>query len=509
MATWNYENAAHLLRRAAFGGTPTEIQAFLGRHATVASAVGELINYKFSKKRPPGPNFVDDFQRLKMQRWWLKQMVSAKTVGEAFREKLTLFWHHHLASGASKQPNLRYMSIQNGLFRASAKGNFKTLVRDFNRDPANLYYLDGITNVASNDGIHVNANENFGREVLELFTLGVFQTAADGLPDPTKPNYTEDDVHHLSRACTGWTSIKGTRGVWNDYDWDGGQYDDDGSDPPTPDPVTIFGVTNNNFRIDDDVAGTPDDVLGLIFSRVDDDGNNQVGMFLARKLWTWYAYPPPAPGLKTVFEELAAVFAGADFDVSVLLTALFTHDEFYSTLAKSRTVKSPVDYVVGSMRALGFKKSDGRQVGDADRELGDLLRVMGMNLFEPPNVAGWPGGLAWINSGTLLARLEFARALAAAETGPNRFTLRTAFPSLFPNAAAAPAAIVDTVLHQLGLDVPPLGLSAAQKATLVDYVSDSGAKPTLNLSSDTTSDARVKLRGLVSLVLQSAEHQLF
>jgi len=509
MATWNYENAAHLLRRAAFGGTPTQIQEFLDRHASVESAVAELLSFPPSSKKPPAAPFVDDFRRLKAQRWWVKEMVKARTPRDACREKLTLFWHNHLASGASKQPNMRYVAFQNALFRRNARGNFKTLVREFNRDPANLYYLDGITNVASLDGVHVSANENFGRELLELFTLGVFQLGPDGRPDPALPNYTEDDVHQLSRACTGWTSIRGSQGVWNEDDWDGGRYDDDGSDPPSPDPVTIFGVTNDGFRIDDAVAGTPDDVLGLIFSRTDADGNNQVGMHLARKLWTWFAYPPPAPGLKAVFAELAAAFAGADFDVTALLTALFTHEEFYSARAKSRTVKNPVDFVVGSMKALGYKKTNGQVIGDADRELGDMLRLMGMNLFEPPNVAGWPGGLAWINSGTLIARLEFARALARADFGANRLVLRVAFPTLFPNPAASPGVVVDTVLHTLGLDLPPLGLTAAQRATLVDYVTDGGTNPTLDLSSETTNDARVKLRGLVSLALQSAEHQIF
>jgi hypothetical protein len=161
------------------------------------------------------------------------------------------------------------------------------------------------------------------------------------------------------------------------------------------------------------------------------------------------------------------------------------------------------------MKALGFKKTNGQVVGDADRELGDTLRVMGMNLFEPPNVAGWPGGLTWINSGTLIARLEFARALARSDFGPNRFQLRTAFPTLFPNPAASPTLVIDTVLHALGLDVPPIGLSTAQRATLEDYVTDGGTKPTLNLQSETSTDARVKLRGLVALALQTAEHQLF
>ena len=507
MATWNYENAAHLLRRVCFGGTPTDIDAFRARHADVASAVGELLSFATSLKKPPGSQNVDDFDRLKMQRWWLKQMIGTRTFGEAAREKLTLFWHNHLVSGSSKQPHLKYMSLQNQLLRKNARGDFKALVRAFNHDPANLYYLDGITNVASDDGVHVNANENFGREVLELFTLGVFETGPDGLPDPSKPNYNENDVHQLARAVTGWTVVKGTKGLWDVGDWDGGQYDDNGDD--IPDPVTIFGVTNSNFRIDDAVANTPNDVLGLIFSQTDTDGNNQVGMFLARKFWTWYAYPPPEPGLKAVFASLASTFAASNFNVTSLLTALFSREEFYSDAAKSRTVKNPVDYVVGSMKALGYKKSDAKQVGDIGRELGDVLRLMGMTLFDPPNVAGWPGGLTWINSGTLITRLDFARALAGASSGPNRLQLKIVFPSLFPNGAASPSVVLDTILHQLGLDAPPIALTVAQKNTLLDYLTDGGTITTLNLSSDTTTDARVKVRGVLSLALQAAEHQLF
>jgi uncharacterized protein (DUF1800 family) len=499
---WNYENAAHLLRRAAFAGAPAAIQAFLDRHASVASAVGELLSFAPSKKKPPGPKDVDDFNRLKMQRWWVKAMVNAKTPAAACREKLVLFWHNHLASGASKQPTLRYMAFQNQLFRLNARGNFKTLVREFNRDPANLYYLDGILNVASNDGVHVNANENFGRELLELFTLGVFQLAADGLPDPSKPNYSESDVHNMARACTGWTEIQGTKGIFSDADWDGGRYDDDGDDQP--DPMVIFGQTSNDFRID----GQPDDVLDLIFTRTDGAGNNQVGMFLSRKLWTWYAYPPPAPGLKALLAGFAAAFAGAGFELTPLLQAMWTHDEFYSARAKSRTVKNPADYVVGSLRGLGMR-SNGKTVGDADREIGDQLRLMGMNLFEPPNVAGWPGGLTWVNSGTLLARLDFARALAASDFGTHRLRLANVLGPLLGNPAASPGAVVDAVLHQLGLDLGPLAVTSAQRDQLIAYATDDGAKPSLDLSDEFTDDATTKVRGVISLALQSAEHQLF
>ena len=503
--TWNYENAAHLVRRAALGGTPGEIQAFRDRHPDVGSAVDELLSFTPSRRKPPAPRFVDDEGRLRMQRWWLKEMIRVDTLAEACREKLVLYWHNHLASGASKQPTLKYMALQNQLFRLNARGNFRTLVREFNRDAANLYYLDGIVNSASNDGVHVNANENWGRELLELFTLGVFQLAADGAPDPTRPTYTEDDVHQLARASTGWTSLSRNKGVWNPDDWDGGQYDDDGDDQP--DPVVIFGVQNDGFRLDEAVAGTPDDVLTLILARQDFEGNNQTGLFVARKLWAWYAYPAPAPGLKALLAGFAQTFAAADFELTPLLRAMWTHDEFYSAHAKSRTVKSPVDYVVQALRALGVTRSDAKYVGTLDRELGEQVQLMGMNLFEPPNVAGWPGGLAWISSGTLLSRLEFAKNIAASDFGRSRLTLVNIGGLPLGSPAASPTAVVDAVLHQLGLDAGPLAMSAAQRQALIDYASSDG--PTLDLSSEFTDDATVKVRGVIALALQSAEAQVF
>lgn len=511
---WNLENAAHLLRRAAFGGTPTQIQEFAGRHTSVGSAVEELLSYSPSGRKPPGPRDVDAFGRLKMQRWWFKRMVNAKTPAVACLEKLVLFLHNHLASGASKQPTLKYMSFQNALFRSFASrredpgDNFRELVRAFNADPANLYYLDGITNFAStdedptHDPRYATPNENWGRELMELFTLGVFELNADGTPNPTRPTYTESDVHNVSRASSGWTEISGRTGIWHDYDWDGGQYDDDADGDA--DTMVIFGQSSDNFRIDAGIAGTNDDILKLIFERVDTSGNNQVGMFLSKKLWTWYAYPPPTPN--GLFAGFAATFAASDFNLTSLLTAMWTHDEFYSPAAKSRAIKTPVDFIVQSMRAFGIK-TNGKEVGQ--RELGNHARVMGMNLFEPPNVAGWPGGLTWINAGTLLDRAEFARRLAASDSGRNRLELDRINGLPLGNAQADAGDVVDALLAQLGLDVGPAALSGAQRDILIDYATDGSPGATLDLSNNETSDARVKVRGVISLALQCAESQVF
>ena len=509
--TWNYENAAHLLRRCGFGGSPDDIQKFVDRHSNVDSAVGELLDHKASKKKPPPKKDQSFESKLKMQRWWVKTMLKTRSPGDQCREKLVLFWHNFLASGASKQPELAHMSYQNRLFRIFAKGNFRDLLREFNRDPANLYYLDGILNnfYDAPEGLPdsgvpiVNANENFGREVLELFALGPFQFAADGLDDPSKPNYTEDDVHQLSRALSGWIDIEGEVGIWDPGAWDGGRGDDTKPPDGVPDPVVIFGVSNDNFRIDQGVAGTGDDVLELILNRLDDDGNRQAAMFVARKFWEYYAYPAPAPGLKALLQGFAATLYASDYEIQPMLQAMWTHDEFFSANAKSRTVKSPVEYVIQALKALRVK-SNGKTIGEGDVELGEHLARMGMDLFEPPNVAGWPGGTRWITSSTLLERVEFVKDLTDADKGSGRIRGKL-LERIQLTGTRQVADVVDEVLAQLGLDSGVLALTATERDALIAYASDDGATTTLDLSSDQTDDFRLKVRGVIGLALQAAE----
>jgi uncharacterized protein (DUF1800 family) len=521
-APWTYANAAHLLRRAAFGGTPAEIQAFYDRYTSVAEAVDDIVNFPISKKKPPsgGRDFYKAEQKQKQ--WWVKTMLKAKDPQGALREKMVLFWHNHLCSGTDKVRDsaytMAYMPIQNGLFRRYANGNFRNLVRDFNRDAANLYYLDGHGNYASNDGVHVAANENFGREVLELFTIGISEFAADGTNDPAKPNYTEADVHQLARAMTGWTGdIEKGVGVFNVNDWDGGQYDDGGGTDHPGDPITILCTTNNTFQMgfpgDGVIEGTADDVLDHILSHLDSGGNHQAAMFVSRKLWTWFAYPAPAPGLKAILAGLAATFVAGGYELKPLLTAIFNHDEFYTDRAKTRTVKNPVDFMVGTLRAMGVK-SNGKPVGDSD-ELYDLLTEMGMELFEPPNVAGWPGGKRWITTGTLVARLEFARRLAETDFGTSNLHLGTIVP--IGSATQDPGAVVDAIIAQVGLDDVGGGVSSqggvaftpGQRAAVLDFITDGSTLATLDLSDEFTDDARQLVRGAISLVLQAAESQVF
>ncbi len=344
---------------------------------------------------------------------------------------------------------------------------------------------------------------------MELFTLGVYQLAADGSFDDAHPNYTEADVHNLARALTGWTQIsKKGIGVWDSElpSWDGGRCDD--NDDGQPDPVSIFGITNSNFRIDDAVAGTDNDVLKLIFSRQDFEGNNVVAMFLARKFWKEFAYPFPSPGMKAILKPFAQIFVNSNFEVAPMLKAMWTSDEFYSDSAKSRTVKSPVDYIVGIMKTFGIVSTDAKNVGDGP-ELGDVAANMGMRLFDPPNVAGWKGGMTWINSGTLLERLAFAKNLAASLKGKNSYKL-----DVIPNLpkrvylAVEFGTIVDAVLTFLGLNVGPMAVTQTERAELLAYLT-ADSRASIDLSKTTTEDARIKVRGLISLALQLPEYLVF
>lgn len=507
---WNFENAAHLLRRAAFGGTPQEIQDFLDAHDSLADAVDDLLSFGVSTKKP-GKGGKDPYRaEIKQKQWWLKTMLKAKKPSDALREKMVLFWHNHLCSGWNKviegSYNTSYMPIQNGLFRRYASGNFRELVRDFNRDPANLYYLDGIQNYASDWDGHVAANENFSRELLELFTLGVTQLADDGSPDPSKPNYTESDVHQLARVLTGWVQIEKGVGVWQGWAWDGGTLDDNGDD--IADDITVFGETRNTFKIGLEVAGTDDDILKKILGRLDDAGNHQAAMYICRKLWTWFAYPPPAPGMKALIAGFAATLVASDYEVKPVLTEMFNHDEFFSDRAKSRTVKNPVDYMVGTFKALGLK-SAGKTIGESGRLMIDMLEEMGMELFEPPNVAGWPGGTRWITTGTLVNRLDFARRVAEAASGTSALHLETVV--TMGSASADPAVVVDEILARFGLDGSQGGVSltTAQVDALVYFITAEGTKLTLNLTNEDTSDARNLVRGAIALALQTGEAQIF
>ena len=374
-----YDDARHLLARTGFGPTDAEVRAYatLTREAAVAKLLKET--QTTASTTPPGgapdtsplqfPNpetssaeekasFAQAQARegIALRAWWVREML---TTPSPLTERMTLFWHNHFVSSQAKVRFARLMYRQNVTLRANATGNFGVLLHAMAKDPAMLVYLDG---VRSRKGA---PNENFAREVMELFTLG-------------EGHYTEQDVKGAARAFTGWSVDRET-----------GEFM---VRPRLHDRATktVFGTSG---RFDGD------DVLDLLLARPDTTRH------LTEKLWREFVSPHPDPA---AVQRIAARFAESHYDIKVALSELLLCDAFYAAENRGVLVKSPAELVVGTLRTLRIEPEQGVAFAIA-------TAVMGQSLLAPPNVKGWPGGEAWINATTLLARKQFVDRVARAD----------------------------------------------------------------------------------------------
>jgi uncharacterized protein (DUF1800 family) len=277
-------------------------------------------------------------------------------------EKMTLFWHGHFATGARTVEDSWKMFQQNHLFRTHATGNFATLVLNVIRDPAMIRYLD------NNQSRRGRPNENLARELLELFILG------EG------SGYTEQDIKEGARALTGYT-FQDEEFVFQEQNHDGG-------------PKVIFGKRGN---------WNGDDFARLALSR------KACSTFLCGKLHRFFVNDTPDADLPAThraararaIEAMAATLRDGQYEVAPVLSRLFRSAHFYDDANRAALIKSPVQLVVQTVR----------QLGTPVRQLSSLVAacdLMGQNLFEPPNVKGWDGGRAWINTSTLFVRQNVA-----------------------------------------------------------------------------------------------------
>ena len=375
------DDARHLLNRAGFGATPHEIAEYA--LLTRAEAVDRLLAGTRKTATTPAPAWVREpitppralrnaspeerraFQAQEIRRgfdlrtWWIAEMLGTPS---QLTERMTLFWHNHFVSSQQKVRYTRLMYEQNVLLRRHAIGNFGDLLHAAAKDPAMILYLDSASNRKG------KPNENFAREVMELFTLG-------------EGRYTERDVREAARAFTGWS-----------LDLDTGAFvfrkmlHDDG-------PKTVLGRTGSYDG---------DAVLDLLLAQ---PGTAE---FVVAKLWREFVSPEPDP---EAVKRIAARFRGARYDLKVALREIFLSQAFWAPESRGALIKSPIDLVVGTLRALDFR------VGDP-LPLALVVAGLGQNLFSPPNVKGWPGGEAWINSSTLLARKQFAERVFRADEMP-------------------------------------------------------------------------------------------
>jgi uncharacterized protein (DUF1800 family) len=282
-------------------------------------------------------------------------------VARPLQEKLTLFWHGHFATSQEKVNSARDMYDQNHLFRTDGLGSFENLVQKMSKQVAMLIYLDNDPNEKG------SPNENFARELMELFTLGVNQ-------------YTQDDVEAAAAAWTGHNVDYNAqpRRVYRFYPTrhDGGMKTFMGSAQTWDGPQIITRI----------LTGEPQKSIAA--------------RFIAKKMWTFFAYPNPSTA---ILDTLTAAFAGSNLNIATLLRTIFLHPEFYSVTARQGLVRSPVEWVVACLKALGLTA--------VERNPQWWMDQMGQQLFYPPNVAGWKNNAYWLNSTALWARADFARNL--------------------------------------------------------------------------------------------------
>lgn len=383
---WNTRTARHLLNRAGFG-QPREL---IDRMAALGpeGAVDHLVNYDAIPDNLVEPDFLvpplgreelrrraaglSEEERRKLQNeyqqeereaiarlkaWWLERMYRSP---RPLQEKLALFWHGHFATSAQKVRSSTHTYQLNKVFRENAAGNFKTLTIHVGQSPSMLRYLDNVQSTKQ------HPNENWARELMELFTLGQGQ-------------YTEDDIKESARAFTGW-SANHERFIYREDVHDFGE--------------KVFMGRRGKWD------GW--DIIDIIFEQP------AAAAFIANKLWTYFAYDDPDPD---IVEGLAQTLRASRYELRPMLRQMFLARAFYSDRAIGTQVKSPVQFVVQLAADLDYDHPPYAAMARA-------TQALGQDLFYPPNVKGWDGNLAWANANTMLIRFNLPGQLLTVKPKP-------------------------------------------------------------------------------------------
>lgn len=415
---WGAEQAAHLLRRTIIGLRREDVQSVAA--LSMSAAVDRLLTINPAPPPPTAyvsgsekPNWTteayvagsDTNYQTYLLSWWLEQML---TQGISLREKMVLFWHNHFATGAVSVKDARYMYRQNALLRENVYGNFKSLVRQITFDPAMLRYLNGNVNKKG------APNENYARELQELFTIGKGPERAPG--DYT--NYTEADIKAAARILTGWSDEAGTiTAKFNPSNHDTG---DKTFSAAYGGRVIKGGTTEAGARAEIDA------LLDMIFEQ------EATALYICRKLYRWFVdYVIDDSVEQEVIKPMAALLRSGNFEVKPVLAALLSSRHFYEGGRNGCMIKTPVDVLMGTARTfdwIGVDLDDAatkppylilfssnvQQRNWRLRTLRRSMAAMGMDLMNPPNVAGWPAYWQapgyhelWINADTLQKRINY------------------------------------------------------------------------------------------------------
>ena len=456
---------AHLMRRAGFGATRDELEARAAKG--YEETVEELLN-------PEAQEATDRIEMMRYHPWtwrpgtlpgmgaaeWMRDLLNTK---RPLEEKMALFWHQVFATGVSKVDHYDDVMDMIVKFRKLGMGDFRVLLLEMAQDPAMIYWLDNCDNHAS------AVNENWGRELLELFSLGV-------------GNYTEVDVRECSRAFTGWTiQPKLPRGPIGRHDWFFQFKEEDHDDGEK----TFLGETGN-------LNG--DDIIRIISEQP------ATAMFIARHLYNFFvadeaqvpAWAVTPPIDQEAIDLLTDTLIESNYDIRSTLRVLF-NSEFFKN-ARFARLKSPTEVVVGTLRLVGGAEFPAPGIGDLSRQ----PSYMGQDLLNPPSVEGWHTGAEWINSGSLMRRVNFTAELVGDVERPGIKSLVERLQSQGDKSAEK---VVDGCLDLMG----PLEVQPESRVELIQFV---GEKGEFGWSSpEQTEESKARVSELLQLIVSLREYQ--
>ncbi len=433
---------AHLLRRATLGPTMEEIvrASDRGLKPTLDDMLSQLdrpMSNNEAAAAAIGDIFLKEANGLRAG--WMLRMLNAPNL---FREKLTLFWHNHFATAISKVNDTQLMANQIDTLRSLALGKFRDIVMAMARDPAMLVWLDNNLNVKG------KPNENWARELMELFTLGF-------------GNYSEKDVQEVARSFTGWTLEK------KQFRFHADEHDEG--------EKTLLGITGN-FN--------GEEVVNRLVSLP------QCPRFVCHKLWAFFVNNEPT---EADLAPLIAAYQATDGEIRSVVKAMFLSPAFFDPANVGNQIKNPIEFVVGTVRSLGAPLNDVQTYADA-------AAGMGMDMYNPPDVSGWAGGEAWISTFTLLERIRLVRGLVDRGRGGVVCGLDTA-KIIKDNFMSDNDELVEhfsvRFLHRKAPD--------KLKKTLDEFLVAGVRGPVIRLPAG---EREGKIRGLIRLVMCSPEYQL-
>jgi len=473
----------HLLRRAGFGARPDELDIY--RRMSFSQAVDTLIHYEqiaddvdskisqagYAQIAAPGRVFSPNSVLADAQQRWLFRLLHSN---RPLQEKMTLFWHNHFATAytkiagqlGSQAEAVRYLAAKPGedaggvrgqieMLRDNALGNFQTLLVEIAKDTAMLIWLDGRTNT------RVNPQENFGREIMELFTMGV-------------GHYTESDVYAAARVFTGWNLTRtGGAAPALTFFYNAGAHDTNAktfSFPIYPDGSTTIGARS--------AASGMQDGLDFIAALA---RNPNTANYLARKLYRFFISEFGEIDEEFV-KRVSATYFQSGYSMRAVVREVLMSRQFWDERNRYTRYSWPAEFTIRAIKDIGWQ---GLSINDARVALGN----MGQVLFDPPDVAGWDTGQSWFSTGSMLARMNYASALAANQ----KFALGRAA----ADHAASPNELLTWVLDSL----KTAPLSSDVTADLLDYLHANGPW------TGSSTQLQNKVAGVVHLVAGTPEYQ--